>query len=121
MNEMNLHVHQLGRSCARCGYVAVPARYCMEGLKEVPYEEALRRYGADYPEIAAKWVRVRVTETVTEEGGVTEVMSPVTDFVTGIRTEKICDGCGDGFEGYGRNCGKCRMAKSRERRESSGT
>lgn len=107
------HVHQLGLPCRTCGYVAVPCRfYSRDGRSELPYEKALEAFKDQLresnPEGLARVesVRFRVTETVTGPDGVTDVV-----------TEKICDGCGGGFEGHGKKCGRCRTKAYRERRK----
>lgn len=101
--------HQLGRPCRKCGHIAIPVGYMFEGMKPVPYEKAVARWKewaresdpAHYEKYLSQAPETIVTENVTDEG------------VSQVVSQKVCPACGEGFEGYGKNCSKCRKAKSR--------
>ena len=99
-------IHQLGYQCKKCGFVTIPARfYATQERKDASMIRQERSYKAalkEYCDVTGRsYDPVVVTENVTEEG-----MSQVV-------SQKVCGACSEGFEGYGKLCGKCRKAKSR--------
>ena len=120
-NEGNACIHQLGRPCRKCGHVAVPTRFYSQDRK-YPSPEAARRDHEKALKDYVAWAQVERPEWHAQHlANMSQVVTgtvDVTDNVTGevmsqVVSQKVCGACGEGFEGYGKNCSKCRKAKSR--------
>ncbi|KKM99218.1 hypothetical protein LCGC14_1150110 [marine sediment metagenome] len=122
LNEGQVCIHNLGRPCKKCGHVAVPTRfykhdrkYPSPGAAKKDHEQALEAYVEWAEEHIPEWYETHLKDM--SQVLVTEVVD-VTDNVTGevmsqVVSQKVCGACGEGFEGYGKSCSKCRKAKSR--------
>jgi hypothetical protein len=89
--------HRLGERC-ECGHIGTPARF-YGPTGDYPQDKAQAAYlewaKAEMPELYAR------TKPVTSACDIPE---PVT---------KTCDTCGHSFAGHGRQCPRCRKARSR--------
>ena len=111
---MEVCIHQLGRQCRKCGHVAVPARYYKSGPGQytgredavADHRQALEQYcketGREYGPTVVVPEIVPEPGTFVPENGMSQVLS-----------QKVCEGCSEGFQGYGKKCEKCRKRTQR--------
>ena len=109
---MQVCEHQIGQQCKKCGHVTVPARYYnggryANGAEAVAdHRQALEQYcketGREYGPVVIVPEDVPEPGTNVPENGMSQVLS-----------QKVCEGCSEGFQGYGRKCEKCRKRAQR--------
>ena len=96
--------HRLGERC-ECGHITVPARFYADGANQKQAEVRYMEFLEANPEAAARMRQIEDVRATREYPAVLQ----------GCVTGK-CVTCGRDYSGRGKECGACRVKRSRAKR-----